>query len=204
MWDLPGPGPEPVSPALAGGFLTTAPPGKSLGHILIHRRAKLFFYKVDLAIPASFPFQINFRVSLLSSFLRKLLVLWLEIYWIYRFRNIDMFIIINDHIKSVKWGSSLVAQCLRIHLPMQGTQVQALVREDPTCRRATKSVRHNYWACTLEPMSHNYWAREAQLLSLHATTTEAHAPRACALQQEEPPQWEARVPQRRAAPAQHN
>ena len=29
MWDLPGPGREPVSPALAGGFLTTAPPGKS-------------------------------------------------------------------------------------------------------------------------------------------------------------------------------
>ena len=30
MWDLPGPGLEPVSPALAGGFLTTAPPRKSL------------------------------------------------------------------------------------------------------------------------------------------------------------------------------
>ena len=28
MWDLPGPGIEPVSPALAGGFLTTGPPGK--------------------------------------------------------------------------------------------------------------------------------------------------------------------------------
>ena len=28
MWDLPGPGLEPMSPALAGGFLTTAPPGK--------------------------------------------------------------------------------------------------------------------------------------------------------------------------------
>ena len=30
MWDLPGPGIEPVSPALAGGLLTTAPPEKSL------------------------------------------------------------------------------------------------------------------------------------------------------------------------------
>ena len=28
MWDLPGPGLEPMSPALAGEFLTTAPPGK--------------------------------------------------------------------------------------------------------------------------------------------------------------------------------
>ena len=35
MWDLPGPGLKPVSPALAGGFLTTAPPGKSPAHILI-------------------------------------------------------------------------------------------------------------------------------------------------------------------------
>ena len=29
MWDLPGPGLEPVSPALADGFLTTASLGKS-------------------------------------------------------------------------------------------------------------------------------------------------------------------------------
>ena len=28
MWDLPGPGLEPVCPAMAGGFLTTAPPGR--------------------------------------------------------------------------------------------------------------------------------------------------------------------------------
>ena len=28
MWDLPRPGLEPVSPALAGRFPTTAPPGK--------------------------------------------------------------------------------------------------------------------------------------------------------------------------------
>ena len=28
MWDLPRPGPEPASPALAGRFSTTAPPGK--------------------------------------------------------------------------------------------------------------------------------------------------------------------------------
>ena len=33
MWDIPGPGLEPVLPALAGGFLTSAPPGKSLQHI---------------------------------------------------------------------------------------------------------------------------------------------------------------------------
>ena len=34
MWDLPGPGLEPVSPALAGGLSTTAPPGKPEAFIL--------------------------------------------------------------------------------------------------------------------------------------------------------------------------
>ena len=61
-------------------------------------------------------------------------------------------------------GTCLVAQGLRIRLPMQGTRVQTLVREDPTCRGATKPVRHNYWACALEPVSHNYWAHVPQLL----------------------------------------
>ena len=40
--------------------------------------------------------------------------------------------------------ASPVAQWLRIHLPMQGTWVRALVQEDPTCRGATKPVCHNY------------------------------------------------------------
>ena len=33
---------------------------------------------------------------------------------------------------------------LRIRLPMQGTRVQSLVQEDPTCRGATGPVCHNY------------------------------------------------------------
>ena len=41
-------------------------------------------------------------------------------------------------------GASLVAQRLRICLPMQGTRVRALVWEDPTCHGATKPVHHNY------------------------------------------------------------
>ena len=40
--------------------------------------------------------------------------------------------------------ASLVAQWLRVCLPMQGTQVRALVWEDPTCHRATRPVSHNY------------------------------------------------------------
>ena len=40
--------------------------------------------------------------------------------------------------------ASLVAQWLRICLPMQGTRVRALVWEDRTCRGATGPVSHNY------------------------------------------------------------
>ena len=46
---------------------------------------------------------------------------------------------------------------------MQGTRVQVLVQEDPTCRGATKPVRHSYWAhvpqllkpLSLEPLLRN-------------------------------------------------
>jgi len=36
MWDLPGQGIEPTSPALAGGFFSTEPPGKPLMRVLNH------------------------------------------------------------------------------------------------------------------------------------------------------------------------
>ena len=41
-------------------------------------------------------------------------------------------------------GASLVAQWLRVCLPMQGTRVRPLVWEDPTCHGATGPVSHNY------------------------------------------------------------
>ena len=47
-------------------------------------------------------------------------------------------------------------------------------------------------------------AHEPQLLSPCATTTEARVPRACAPQQEKPPQWEAHAQQPSVAPAHHN
>ena len=46
--------------------------------------------------------------------------------------------------KKEDFGASLVAQWLRICLPMQGTRVRALVWEHPTCRGATRPVSHNY------------------------------------------------------------
>ena len=67
---------------------------------------------------------------------------------------------------------------------MQGTRVRALVWEDPTCHRATKPMRHNYWDCALEPASHNYWARVPQLLKPVCLEPVLH---------NKPLQWEART-----------
>ena len=79
--------------------------------------------------------------------------------------------------------TSLVAQWFRIRLPMQGTQVQSLVREDPTCRGATRPVRHNYWARVpqllkperLEPVLRN---KKSHRDEKPALTTTRESPRA--------------------------
>ena len=128
----------------------------------------------------------------------------------YQWRSTSLGDLVNEKVKNLwevdvwlnvtsDW-TSLVAQWLRICLPMQGTRVWALVWEDPTCCGATKPVRHNYWACALEPASHNYWAHVPQLLKL----TRLYIACAPQVQKEKPPQWEVRTLQRRVAPARCN
>ena len=48
MWDLPGTGLEPVSPALAGRFLTTVTPGKPPIGILIKVIPFLFYHYINI------------------------------------------------------------------------------------------------------------------------------------------------------------
>ena len=55
--------------------------------------------------------------------------------------------------------TSLVAQWIRICLPVQGTWVQSLVWEDSTCRRATKPMH------ALEPVLYKREALAPQLQS---------------------------------------
>ena len=64
--------------------------------------------------------------------------------------------------KKLAWGPSLVAQWLRICLPIQGTRVRALVWEDPACRGATGPVSHSYWACALEPVLRSGRGRDSE------------------------------------------
>ena len=74
-------------------------------------------------------------------------------------------------------GASLVVQWLGIHSPVQGTRALSLIWEDPACRRATKPLRHDYWASAAEP---------------RAATAEARMPGAWA-PREKPPPWDPRT-----------
>ena len=71
---------------------------------------------------------------------------------------------------------------------MQGTPVQSLVWEEPTCHRTAEPVRHNHWSMLWSPQ---------------AATTEARMPGACASKQEKPLQWEAGALPWRVVPACH-
>ena len=53
MWDLPRPGLEPVSPALAGGFSTTVPPGKPHALLFYPNRFLCCTSQPDLGRPRS-------------------------------------------------------------------------------------------------------------------------------------------------------
>ena len=71
MWGLPRPGLEPVIPALAGGFLTTVPPGKPYGdeflnssRKLANREGQVKEGKVDVKLNA---FLFNFFNSIIVS-----------------------------------------------------------------------------------------------------------------------------------------
>ena len=44
---------------------------------------------------------------------------------------------------------------MRIHRLIPGTWARLLIWEEPTCGRATKLVRHNHCASTLEPVLPN-------------------------------------------------
>ena len=90
---------------------------------------------------------------------------------------------------------SLVAWWIRIHFPMQGTQVWSLVQEDSTSLGATMPACHNFWVGSLEPESRSYWAPVPLLLEpsgLEPRTAArgAHTPRTRA-PPERPAQWEA-------------
>ena len=79
-------------------------------------------------------------------------------------REVPDFSIFNhSFIQEIFEWASLVAQWLRICLPMQGTRVRALLWEDPTCRGATRPVSHNCCEpARLEPVFRNKRGRNSE------------------------------------------
>ena len=82
--------------------------------------------------------------------------------------------------QNVRSWASLVAWWWRVHLTMRETWVWSLIKEDPTCHRASKPVHCKYWACAESP----------ELQPLEPTSPKGHAP-----QRQKSPQWEAWAPQ---------
>ena len=70
MWDLPRPGLEPMSPALAGRFSTTAPPGKPFSFIFVMFLLSSKYFLLFLLIS-----------SLCGVFLKY--VIWFPNIWIF-------------------------------------------------------------------------------------------------------------------------
>ena len=95
-----------------------------------------------------------------------------------------------------KWGRSVVSDSLWPH-ELQPTRLLhpwdfsgqeywsgvPLPSLDPTCLGANKAMRHNYWACALEPGSHDSWAHVSQLLKPTCL--------GLVLSNKKSPQWEA-------------
>ena len=104
-----------------------------------------------------------------GSQVQKTIILYNSIYMKFPGKSIE--------IKSRLVGTSLLAQWLSIHLPVQGTQAPSLVR-DSTWLGATRPAHHNYWSlCALGPMSCNYWACGPQLLKpMHPRVHEPQVP----------------------------
>ena len=81
----------------------------------------------------------------------------------------------NDHFRI-----SPVAQWVRIHLPMQGTQVRSLAQEDSTCCKATKPVRLYYrslraWSlCSAtrdSATAHRSWRKPSKVMKTQHSAT---------------------------------
>ena len=91
---------------------------------------------------------------------------WTKCPWMVHFKNGKK----KKKKKMVHSGPSLVAQWLRIHLPVQKTWVQSLVREDPTCQGATKPPHHNYWTSHATARESCTTVKRSCMTHLHTAT----------------------------------
>ena len=121
MWDLPEPGLEPVSPALAGGFPTTAPPGKS--------RHLYFYLSLTSHVPNYLPLFPNFAFYLFIYF-----YLWLC--WVFApVRGPPLVAASGGHSSSRCAGLSLLRPLLLRSTGSRGAG-SVIVAHGPSCSMA--------------------------------------------------------------------
>ena len=108
MWDLLGPGLEPVSPALAGGFLATAPPGKPYSFLWL-KNISLYGYT-------------TFCLSI-----HRLMNIWVVltcwVLWIVLLFNIyvQVFVWLNAHLLGIYLEVELLGHMVILYLTFWGT-----------------------------------------------------------------------------------
>ena len=137
----------------------------------LHKGSKYFFSLDDL-------YHFNFQNGIENFCLQTIYSIQAYIWrngplFYYKPHTVHTFYRLYFLLNNIMWRASLVVQWLRICLSMQGTWVQSLVQEHPTCLGATKPVHHNY---------------------------ESLRSRACAPQQEKPPQWKSPALQLESSP----
>ena len=141
-WDFPGKNVAVGCHFLLQGIFPTQ--GSNLS--LLHCRQTLYHLSHQGATSRYFILfdsVINGIVSLISLSESLLLV--------YRSATLVRMATVKKSISKV----SLTVQWLRTCLPRQGTWVQSLTQEDPMWCRATKPIRHNYWALLRSNRSHD-------------------------------------------------
>ena len=73
MWNLPRPGLEPTSPALAGRFSTTAPPGKPQNKLLVLLNLAIISF-ISFSFISDLMFMISFLLLTLGFFCSSFLI----------------------------------------------------------------------------------------------------------------------------------
>ena len=74
-------------------------------------------------------------------------------YWVESEKDKSYMILLICGLQNMRqMKTSWVFRWLRLHLPVQGTRVQSLVKEDPTCCGAAKPVCRSYWSPHTRPV----------------------------------------------------
>ena len=113
------------------------------GHLVYRKLAKVFSPESWRSSRRSLIFRSVTRVELIVTYnVRKGSISHTFILLLRRLSFVHS--VVLEPLSKTNGQASLVVQWLRICLPMQGTQVQSLIQEDPTCCRTTKPVCHKY------------------------------------------------------------